>query len=400
MRLDDRNIRLVGCLLLSLKFLTGAGCSSPSVPGIGSSGGSDGSTGQPTRLELDLPAGFPMPIIPEDNPLTVEKVELGRFLFYDPRLSGNGQQACGSCHMQEHGFAETLNTSVGSTGEVTARNSPGLANASYYSTLTWSSRLLVEFEQQMLVPMFGEDPIELGITGREEQVLERIRKDERYSQKFAGAFPGEDDPIQFENIVKSIASFLRTMIAGNSPWHRAVYQGDESALSDSARRGADLFFSERLECHHCHGGFHFSQASRHEGTAFEEFAFHNIGLYNLDGNGAYPPSDTGLFQFTGIPEDMGKFRAPSLQNVAVTAPYFHDGSAPTLLDVLSVYESGGRLIEEGPNTGDGRTNPHKSGLIRGFTLTDQERADLIEFLESLTDESFLSDSRFSNPFEQ
>ncbi len=352
----------------------------------------------PTPYELILPPGFPLPLIPDDNSLTVEKVELGRHLFYDTRLSANQTQSCASCHRQEHGFAEPLAMSVGSTGESVGRNAPGLANVAYFSTYTWSSRLLTRIEQQMLIPMFQEDPIELGLTGQEEAVLQRFRDDPIYQSLFAAAYPESAEPVTIDHIVKAIASFLRTMIAGGSPFHRAVYGGEDAALSDAARRGAELFFSERLECHHCHGGFHFTQSSVHAGSAFEETSFHNIGLYNVDGAGAYPASDTGLVQFTGEPGDMGKFRAPSLQNVAITAPYFHDGSAATLEEVIAVYEAGGRNIATGPNAGDGRTNPFKSGFIHGFTLTDEERADLIAFLESLTDEHFLSDPRFANPF--
>jgi cytochrome c peroxidase len=139
-------------------LLAWAGCTP-----ISSGGSNDNKSG--TVYRLDLPAGFPNPTIPDDNPLTVEKVDLGRYLFYDPRLSGNGEQSCSSCHVQEHAFAEPLVTSIGSTGEHTARNAPGLGNIAYFSTYTWSSQLLVKIEQQMLLPMFGENPIELGITG-------------------------------------------------------------------------------------------------------------------------------------------------------------------------------------------------------------------------------------------
>lgn len=371
----------------ALWLLAGCPVSMPDAPG----------TGTTTPYDLQLPAGFPNPIIPDDNPLTVEKVTLGRHLFYDKRLSGNGTESCSSCHQQQFGFADPRVMPLGSTGHATGRNSPGLANALYYSSLTWSSKVLVTFEQQMLVPMFGEDPIELGLTGHEEEVLARFRDDAQYVAMFQAAFPDSRDPINFDNAVKSIASFLRTMVSGNSPWHRAIYQGEDAAISDSVRRGAELFFSERLECHHCHGGFHFTQASTHEGTAFQEGSFQNTGLYNIDGMGAYPAADTGLFKSTGNAADMGKFRAPSLQNVAVTAPYFHDGSAATLEEVIRIYEAGGRNITSGANAGDGRTNPLKNGFVGGFTLTDQERADLIAFLEALTDEEFLHDPRFSEP---
>jgi cytochrome c peroxidase len=354
----------------------------------------------PRPYVLKLPPGFPAPVIPEDNPLTVEKVELGRHLFYDRRLSGNGTQSCASCHPRETGFADPRPVSLGSTGHATARNSIGLANAVYNSTYTWSNPLLLRFEQQMMVPMFSESPVELGIAGHEQEVLQRFRGDARYQELFPAAFPDDNDPYTFDNIVKAIASFERAMIAGNSPFHRATYQGVDTALSESARRGADLFFSERLECHHCHGGFHFTQSSRHDGSAFVEGSFQNTGLYNVDGLGAYPPADPGLIQFTGNTADMGKFRAPSLHNVALTAPYFHDGSAATLADVIAVYEAGGRNVESGPYAGDGRANPLKSGFMKGFRLTDQERADLIAFLESLTDTDFLNDPQFSNPFRE
>jgi len=374
--------------------LIAAGCTAPEVPTP-----TPTPTPTPAPFTWNLPPGFPLPAVPAENPMTQEKVELGRRLFHDPRLSGNASQSCASCHVRSHGFADPRAASIGSTGEPTQRNAPGLANAMYYSSFTWSSRLLLKFEQQMLIPMFSEAPIELGLTGREAEALQRLRDDARYPELFAAAFPQDVDPFSIANVIDAIANFLRTMVAGNTPWHRAIYQGDDAALSESARRGAELFFSERLECHHCHGGFHFSQATRHDGTVFDEFAFHNIGLYNVDGQGAYPTSDTGLQQFTGNADDMGKFRAPSLINVAVTAPYFHDGSAATLDEVLDIYAAGGRVIESGPNAGDGRANPHKSGFVRGFTLSEQERADVIEFLNALTDEEFLSDSRFSNPFE-
>jgi cytochrome c peroxidase len=332
--------------------------------------------------------------------MTTAKIELGRHLFHDNRLSANEGQSCSSCHIQEFGFAEPRRTSIGSTGQLVVRNSPGLGNAMYYSNLTWASRALTTFEQQMLVPLFSEDPIELGVTGQDETVLTRFRENGLYRQLFADAYPDDPDPVSMDHIIKAIASFLRTMVLGQSPWDRATYANDDTTLSDAARRGAALFFSERLECHHCHGGFNFTQATQHADTVFLETAFHNTGLYDIDGAGAYPASNTGLFETTGNTDDMGRFRAPSLHNVAVTPPYFHDGSAATLEEVLLIYEAGGRNIASGPNAGDGRANPLKSGFIRGFTLTDDERADVIAFLESLTDDVFLSNPRFASPFEE
>lgn len=364
-----------------------------------SASGTDGTdTGAPEPWTWDLPPGFPEPYVPPDNPMTPEKVDLGRYLFWDVRLSANETQSCGSCHAQELAFSDGLVTSVGSTGEVLVRNSMSLTNAAYSFPLTWAAPALVDLEHQVLVPIFGETPIELGATGHEDEILERFRSDATYPELFEAAFPDRGDPFTFASIRDAIACFVRTMISGNAPFDRYTY-GDEGAISASARRGSELFFSERLECHHCHGSFNFSHAVKHADTAFESSAFHNTGLYDIDGMGAYPLGNQGLIDATGEPDDMGKFRVPTLRNVAVTAPYMHDGSVATLEEVVAIYEAGGRVIESGPDAGDGRSNPFKSGFITGFMLTEQERADLLAFLESLTDEDFLTDPSFSDPFE-
>jgi cytochrome c peroxidase len=345
----------------------------------------------------NLPAGFPLPYVPPDNPMTAEKVALGRFLFYDKRLSANGTMACASCHEQGRAFTDGKATPHGSTGEPLPRNSQGLANVAYYSTLTWANPVLTDLERQILIPLFSEFPVELGITGHEAEVLARFRADPRYQTLFAAAFPGEAEPFTWGNIVKALASFSRSLISADSPYDRYL-AGELDALSGAALRGMDLFLSEELECHHCHGGFNFTGSTRQRNTVFVEAPFHNTGLYNLDGRGAYPPNNTGVEAVSNRPEDMGRFRAPSLRNVALTAPYMHDGSMATLEEVVHFYEAGGRYIPDGPYAGDGRRSPLKSGLVSGFTLTDQERADLLAFLEALTDETFISDPRFSDPF--
>lgn len=354
---------------------------------------------EPAPYEWNLPPGFPAPVVPEDNPMSADKVELGRYLFYDQRLSANQTQSCGSCHEQALAFADGEVTPEGSTGEILARNSFGLSNSAYSSTLTWASPLLLTLEEQALIPMFGEFPVELGITGNEEEVLARFAEDPMYVTMFAAAFPDEPDPIRFANIAKAIASFVRTMISGNSAYDRYAYQDDKDALSESQLRGMRLFFEERLECHHCHGSFNFTMATYHENSVFFETSFNNTGLYNIDGMGAYPIDNTGLYEITGEPSDMGKFKAPTLRNIALTGPYMHDGSIETLEEVLDFYAAGGRLIEDGPYAGDGRANPYKSGFITGFTLTEEEREDVLNFLDSLTDETFITDPRFANPFE-
>lgn len=344
-----------------------------------------------------LPAGFPKPQIPEDNPMTAAKVELGRHLFYDPRLSGNGAQSCAGCHRQELAFTDGQALAVGSTGETHPRNSMALVNVAYNATLTWAHPELERLEDQIPTPMFGEHPVELGITGHEDEVLGRLRDDPRYGPLFQAAFPGDSDPVAWDPIVKALAAFTRSLISVDSAYDRFVYGKDLEALSPSAQRGMELFMSEDFECHHCHGGFNFSVASVHVATAFSEKVFHNTGLYDV-GDGAYPLGNQGTFEITHRAEDMGKFRPPTLRNVAVTAPYMHDGSIATLEEVLDTYAAGGRHVREGPYAGDGRRNRFKSGFVPGFPITDQEKQDLLAFLHALTDESFLTDPRFSDPF--
>jgi cytochrome c peroxidase len=345
----------------------------------------------------ELPSGFPLPRIPEDNPMSATKVELGRYLFYDPRLSGNGSMSCSSCHLQELAFSDGKATAHGSTDELLTRNSQALINVAYNATMTWANPVLTEVEQQVLIPLFGEFPVEMGISGHEETVLARFQEDAGYQELFAAAFPDQADPITYHNIVQALASFVRSLISGDSPYDHYL-AGDDTALSAQAKAGMELFFSERFECHHCHVGFNFTTSTVHEKTTFSAAVFQNNGLYNLDRQGAYPRGNRGLYEITAKAEDMGRFRPPTLRNIALTAPYMHDGSIATLEEVVRHYAAGGRLIPEGELAGDGRRNPLKSGLVPGFTITDQEVADLVMFLESLTDETFITDPRFSNPF--
>lgn len=345
-----------------------------------------------------VPPNFPTPRVPADNPMNAAKVELGRRLFYDSALSANRTQSCSSCHLQERAFTEDRARSIGSTGEVHPRNSMSLVNVGYVSRLTWANPLLDSLPEQALIPLFGEAPVELGMAGREGELVERLEADARYAALFADAFLEDTDPVSVRNVVRALAAFQLTLISHRSPYDDLVYRGDEGALSASARRGADLFFGERLECFHCHGGFNFSDSVEREGTVLQEFAFHNTGLYNVDGRGSYPEDNRGVMEITLDPRDMGRFRAPSLRNVELTAPYFHDGSAATLEDVIAHYEAGGRTIEAGPYAGVGAESPLKSIFVRGFELTAEERDDLVAFLRSLTDRALVNDPRFGSPF--
>ena len=350
---------------------------------------------QNTPYVWPLPEGFPKPQIPADNPITEEKIALGRAIFYDKKLSFNGQQSCATCHQQQFAFAEKQVRSIGSSGQQHRRNSPALINIAYNKTLTWAHDGLTSLERQILLPMFGEEPIELGITGHEEQILLHFNNAD-YQGLFAQAFPEQD--VSFDLIVKALASFVRSLTSLNSPFDRYAYYGDDQALSPSALRGMNLFFSEKFECHHCHGGFNFTQSTSHESQLIDRRPFHNTGLYNTEGNFSYPKEDLGLYEISLNKADVGRFRAPTLRNIAVTAPYMHDGSIATLAEVIDFYAAGGRVVENEMHQGDGRKNPLKSPFVKGFELTTQDKQDLLAFLHSLTDQEFLTTQKHANPY--
>jgi cytochrome c peroxidase len=349
---------------------------------------------------LRLPSHFAVPAVPEYNPVTPEKIALGRRLFYDARLSANETQSCASCHQQALAFSDGAPTPHGSTGQPLLRNSQGLANAAYFTTLTWGNNALRELEDQIRVPILSDNPIELGVLdGVRSQVLQRFDEDPDYQTLFHAAFPEDTSGASINKITYALASFCRTLVSGDSPYDR-YYRGDRSALTEPQIRGLRLFNSERLECFHCHSGLNFSTSYRDEHTTDGTitYPFFNNGLYNVGGDGSYPSGNQGLYEVTGNPADRGRFRPAGLRNVARTAPYMHDGSVATLEDVVRHYARGGRLIESGPFAGDGRESPLKSGLVRGFEISDDEIADVVAFLESLTDEAFLRNPDLSNPF--
>lgn len=341
--------------------------------------------------------GLPEPVVPADNPMSSEKVALGRRLFYERRLSGNGTTSCGSCHMQSKAFTDGRTRAVGATGQLTDRSSPTLTNVAYNRTFAWANPSLRSLEQQILVPLFGEHPVEMGVTDTNSQeILERLRGDDHYTRMFKDAFPGTADPVTWGNVTMAITTFQRTLISGDSKYDRALR--GEATLTESEERGMNLFFGERAECHHCHNGINMSDQQTYVGAFEEPIRFHNTGLYDIDGRGGFPEPNTGVHEVTGKAGDMGMFRAPTLRNIATTAPYMHDGSLATLRDVVDFYADGGRNITTGPNQGDGRKNPFKSGLIVGNDLSDAERDDLVAFLTTLTDDAFLSNPAFSDPF--
>jgi cytochrome c peroxidase len=355
-------------------------------------------SGDPAAFAWQLPAGFPRPLVPADNPMSDAKVELGRRLFYDTRLSGNGAFSCSSCHRQSNAFADARNLPFGSTGQPHPRNSMSLPNVGYQVVLGWANTESRSLEAQALIPMFGEHPVELGLAGRETDMLNRLRAVALYTSLFRAAFPAEQSPVTLGNVTKAIASFERTFVSGDSPYDRSR-RGVADAMSPASKRGEVLFRSDRLKCATCHSDIMFTNAARWTGSsATGDPEFFNTGLYNLDGSGGYPAPNTGLEAITGVAADMGKFKVPSLRNVEVTFPYMHDGTVATLSDVIDHYAAGGRTLTGGANGGVGSTNPFKSALIGGFTITAADKDDLIAFLRSLTDSTFLTTPRLSNPW--
>jgi cytochrome c peroxidase len=348
--------------------------------------------GANTRAQLaftwELPPGFPAPAVPPDNPMSRQKVELGRRLFYDKRLSDNGTFSCASCHVQALAFTDGRATAIGSTGQAHPRSSMSLTNVGYARTLTWANPLMVALERQALVPQFGDAPVELGLASIA-QIEQRLRDAAFYRESFRLAFPDADEPVTANHMNKALASFQRTLISGRSAFDRWYFDGDGSALSESAQRGYALFNAPALGCSGCHAGFNFSDHTRVDGEAAAAPPYHNTALYNVDRAGAYPAPNTGVHDVTQSAADMGRFKAPSLRNIAVTAPYMHDGSIATLPEVLDHYAAGGRS-----------DNPLKSERLEGFALDAGRRADLLAFLDSLTDDEFLGDPRFSDPWQQ
>jgi cytochrome c peroxidase len=312
------------------------------------------------------------------------KARLGRYLFYDTRMSVNGRQSCATCHRQELAFTDGQPVAIGATGQAHTRNAPSLVNLAYSSVFTWNNPNLHTLEEQALVPMFSERPLELGTTS---EFLKIARADAVYRSLFAAAFPAEPALFTVSNIAKALAAFERTIVSNRSPYDRYRYYGDQGAISDAAKRGEVLFFSDPISCFRCHSGFNFSDS-----------AFHNTGLYNVRALLSYPAPNFGIYEYTRRPADVGKFKTPTLRNIALTAPYMHDGSIATLSGVLDHYRSGGRSILDGPNAGVGHDNPNKDRLVQGFSVTAQNRADLLAFLESLTDQDLLHDPQLSNPW--
>lgn len=310
----------------------------------------------PKRWDWDMPATVAPPPVPADNPMTAAKVELGRRLFYEADLSINGTMSCASCHEQKHGFADGNVTHPGVHGDPGRRNVPGLANIGYFPRLTAADPRQTTLEMQVAVPVFGQHPVEMGMAGQEEEIVRRLGQDRCYARMFKAAFPESHGVIAMADIAKALASFQRTLNAFDTPFDR-YQRGQAASIPVPARRGAALF-QGRAGCAACHSGANFT-----------DYDYHALSLSSSR-------RDPGLEEATGEAKDAGRFRTPGLRNVALTAPYMHDGTAPTLDEAL---------------------RRHSSVWPRTANLTDQDRGDLLVFLGTLTDPHFIADKRLALP---
>jgi len=324
------------------------------------------------------------------NPLE----ELGRHLFFEPALSAQHTRSCGSCHDPQLAFTDGYRRSVSPQGDNLQHNAPSLLNTQTFHFYDWANPKATSYEQQIQRPLYGRHPVELGLDQHWEESKQHILNQHEYWILIKQAFPEKkpEDLIRAQ-VEQALVAYLKTLQAMNSPYDRFM-AGDTNALNHSAQHGLRLFESKALACAQCHTPPLFTQVNKQQNL---QEAYANIGLYNIRQHNQYPEEDPGLFASTTMECDHGKFRIPSLRNVALTAPYMHDGSVETLSEVLEHYRRGGRNINEGPHAGDGRLNKYKHPLIQGFELSPSEKRDLLEFLLSLTDTSYLQQERFSNP---
>ena len=334
---------------------------------------------EPTPYPFQSPPFFPPMDIPLDNPLTYEGIELGRYLFWEQKLSGNNTQSCGSCHMPQHSFSDPNQFSVGITGALSNRQSMALVNLGWAYNYFWDGRAIT-LEQQVLEPI--TNPIEMNETW--ENALEELRNDPLYPPLFKAAFGST--AITQDRAAKALASFLRTMVSANSKFDRErlgqyTFTADEEA-------GFNMFLDEGginpntgesyggADCFHCHS---------HAGMQMGDYLFHNNGL------DAHFQNDAGLASITGNPLDSGKFKTPTLRNIELTSPYMHDGRFQTLEQVVAHYNSGGIM--------SATIDPMMEAANEGLSLTATQQQQLIAFLKCLTDTSFIYNPAFSDPHE-
>jgi len=340
----------------------------------------------------DVPLGLPEVPIPKNNPLTQEKIILGDKLFHDKRFSSDGTVSCATCHNRETAFTDSpLKVSEGIKKLTGTRNAPTVVNAAYMHTLFWDGRE-PDLEGQSAGPFVN--PVEMGLANHE-PILDLVRSDPEYKNLFKAAFNKTGKQIKMKQVKQAIASFERTIISGNSPFDRYYFTNDKSAMSEKAIRGLKVFIGQG-RCVSCH-----TISQTH--ALFTDSRFYNLGVgfkrINqdvLELASAYRKakqkgidvdievltnkntSELGRFVVSTQSRDMGSFKTPTLRNVAVTAPYMHDGSLETLEDVVNFYNNGGRVEDSDP------FYDFQSGGIRPLNLNDDQIDDLVAFMKALT----------------
>ncbi len=364
------------CAALVTFGLLGTGCQpeEPTPPGDEVISGNY----QPQPYVLDVPDWMPDPVVLADNPLTIKGVELGRMLFYDPILSSDSTLSCSSCHRQELAFTDGNAVSTGVLGLTTSRSSMSLANLVFFpGGLFWDGRE-PNAESLALVPV--EDHREMNESWP--NVLEKLSNHPEYPRRFREAFGIERESQMTRELAgKAMGQFMRTLISANSRYDAVVWR-NEGWFTDAEERGKQLFFLENSQtinhpgCSHCHFAPTFGN------NPFNTYA--NNGMSNVPNLDAFP--DKGHGAVTGNRFDNGKFRIVSLRNIELTAPYMHDGRFQTLEQVIDQYSIGGHGVEnEDPN-------------LQPFQLSQRDKADLIAFLKTLTDTTFIHNPAYSNPF--
>ncbi|MFD2742582.1 MULTISPECIES: cytochrome-c peroxidase [Sphingobacterium] len=324
-------------------------------------------------FEFKVPAYFPEPTVMPSNPLTEAGVALGRQLFYEPLLSGNKKVSCATCHHQDKAFADGLVLSnTGMSGKSLERHSPVLFNLAWTgndSGFFWDGGAK-NLESQVLAPLTHPDEMNIYFP----EMVDRLAAIPEYVRLFERAF---HEVPTYTGVAKAIAQFQRSIVSANSPYDRYRRGEDRTALGESALRGLALV---RQKCGSCHAG-----------ELFTDNEFHNNGLDASFTNDAHEELYYGRFRITRNPADMGAFKTPSLRNVMVSAPYMHDGRLAEIGDVFNHYRYG---VQAGATTDRRLYQP--DGRI-GIPISDEEVRDMMTFLHSLTDESFLHNASYSNP---
>lgn len=324
----------------------------------------------------------------------IEKSEIitfGRTLFYDKNLSWNKKLSCASCHDPNLAFTDGYRKALNGDADVLKRNTPSLLNTNSYTFLNWADTSISDYRKQLNRPLYSEHPIEMGWKGRENEILQRVRQNPFYGSLYQEAYHHLVKNITIQEIKESLTMFVSNLNQRNSRYDQWIQNKKLNDLTESELIGYRLFTSDSLGCLDCHGGVDFNQARNGNNLA-------NTGLYNCQDS--YPLQDRGLQDLNQNPKDNGRFRIPSLRNVAITSPYYHDGSANTLEEVILNYERRGRLFVKGECVGDGSKHPMLDSRLKTFTLSSTSRKSLIAFLGTLTDTSYTSQNRYTQPLQE